>query len=375
MFRNEGPSADGRWRFTERAAAAGVTEPLNSFSAMFFDYDNDGHQDLYVSGFAAMAEDVAADYLGLPTTAERPRLYRNRGDGTFEDVTRAAGLYRVMPAMGLNFGDLDNDGFLDFYVGTGNPDLATLVPNRMFRNDGGKRFQDVTTAGDFGHLQKGHGIAFGDIDDDGDQDVFEQMGGAVTTDTAHSVLFANPGNGNAWVELTLEGVRSNRSAIGARIAVTVEGPSGRRLIHHTVGSGGSFGASPLRQHIGLGDARRVVSVEVAWPATGPKQAMSGLEARHRYRAVEGEIRLRSADRERSGWQVSASRPAAGTRPSSRARSSAGRAPCAPAPAAAPPRASASRDRACPRRSPSSAPRSSGRRPATGWPPHEARPRT
>ena len=72
---------------------------------------------------------------GLPTDAERPRLYHNNHDGTFTDVTRSKRLERVLHAMGANFGDLDNDGFLDFYLGTGNPDLATIVPNRMFRND------------------------------------------------------------------------------------------------------------------------------------------------------------------------------------------------------------------------------------------------
>ena len=80
--------------------------------------------------------------------------------------------------MALNYGDLDNDGWLDFYVGTGTPDLGMLDPNRMFGNDAGKRFQEVTTAGNIGHLQKGHAIAFGHLDTDGDQDIFEQMGGA-----------------------------------------------------------------------------------------------------------------------------------------------------------------------------------------------------
>jgi hypothetical protein len=288
LFRNDGPARDGAgWRFTEVGRAAGVTQPRASFAAFFFDYDNDGRPDLYVAGYGAMAEDVAADYLGLPNPGERPRLYHNRGDGTFEDVTRAAHLDRVMPGMGLNFGDLDNDGWLDFYVGTGNPDLSTLVPNRMFRNGGKGIFQDVTTAGDFGHLQKGHAICFGDYDDDGDQDVFEQMGGAYTADTAHSVLFANPGNANAWVALTLEGVRSNRSAIGARIHVTVEGDEGRRSLYRTVSSGGSFGASPLRQEIGLGAAKRIVAVDVSWPATGQTQRFEGLQLRRRYRIREG----------------------------------------------------------------------------------------
>ena len=80
--------------------------------------------------------------------------------------------------MGANFGDLDNDGFLDFYLGTGSPEYDSLMPNLMFRNREGKMFADVTTAGGFGHLQKGHGIAFADFDNDGDQDVFAELGGA-----------------------------------------------------------------------------------------------------------------------------------------------------------------------------------------------------
>ena len=234
-----------------------------------------------------MTGEVAADYLGLPNDGERGRLYHNRGDGTFEDVTRAAGLYRVVPAMGLNFGDLDNDGWLDLYLGTGSPDFGSLFPNRMFRNSEGRVFQDVTTAGNFGHVQKGHAICFGDVDDDGDQDVFEEMGGAYTDDKAFSALYENPGNSNHWITLQLEGVRSNRSAIGARITVKVEAGAGLRLIRRTVGSGGSFGASPLRQEIGLGDAHRIESVEVLWPATGQTQKIEGLRVDHTYRLREG----------------------------------------------------------------------------------------
>ena len=230
---------------------------------------------------------VVADYLGLPTDADRGRLYRNQGDGTFEDVTRAAGLYKVVLAMGLNFGDLDNDGWLDFYAGTGTPELTTLVPNRMFRNDGRGAFQDVTTAGNFGHLQKGHAIAFGDVDNDGDQDVFEQMGGAYPADKAWSVLYENPGHGNRWLVLELEGVRSNRRAVGARLKVALETETGRRFLHRTVSSGGSFGGSPFRQEIGLGRAARVEWVEVTWPATGAVQKVVGLRPERHYRIREG----------------------------------------------------------------------------------------
>jgi len=292
LFRNEGPSTDKRgWRFTNVAEHAGVRGPMNGFGAFFFDFDNDGWSDLFVAGWGSfegntMAADVAADYLGLPTSAERGRLYRNKGDGTFEDVTKPAGLYRVVPAMGLNFGDLDNDGWLDLYLGTGNPDLGTLIPNRMFRNADGRAFQDVTTAGNFGHLQKGHAIAFGDVDNDGDQDVFEEMGGAYLADKAYSALYLNPGEGNHWLRLELEGVRSNRSAIGARIKVELRAASGMRHLYRTVGSGGSFGCSPMRAEIGLRDAKGIASVEVFWPATGRSQRLTGMLRDRTYRIRE-----------------------------------------------------------------------------------------
>jgi len=296
LYRNDGPRGSGNgdrgWRFTDVAAEAGVTEPRASFPTFFFDYDNDGWLDLFVAGYGRIGggpplPHVVADYLGLPTDAERGRLYRNQGDGTFEDVTRAARLYKVVLAMGLNFGDLDNDGWLDFYAGTGTPELTTLVPNRMFRNDGNGAFQDVTTAGHFGHLQKGHGIAFGDVDNDGDQDVFEQMGGAYPADKAASALYENPGSGNRWLRLELQGVRSNRGAVGARLKVALETQTGRRFLYRTVSSGGSFGGSPFREEIGLGRATRVEWVEVTWPATGEVQRIEGLQPERHYRIREG----------------------------------------------------------------------------------------
>ena len=293
LYRNEGPQSGdrswkGAWRFKNVAADAGVREPLHSFPTWFFDYDNDGWQDIFVCGYQIKdVGDVAADYLKLPHTAQLPKLYRNRHDGTFEDVTTAAKLDRVIIAMAGNFGDLDNDGWLDFYLGTGDPDLATLVPNRMFRNDRGQRFQDVTTSGGFGHLQKGHGITFADLDNDGDQDIYSVMGGALEGDHYRNVLFENPGHGNRWVKLKLRGTQSNRAAIGARIRVVVKDNSGERTLHRTVGSGGSFGASPLRQEVGLGQAEAIVRVEVGWPTTGKTQILQGLKLNRTYQIVEG----------------------------------------------------------------------------------------
>ena len=273
LFRNDGPRdpkhprAD-RWKFTGVTEQAGVAEPLHSFATWFFDYDNDGWPDIFVTGYYNdTLNDIGAFELGKQYKAETPRLYHNNHDGTFTDVTKQMHLDRAILAMGASFGDLDNDGWLDIYLGTGTSELEALLPNRMFRNDAGKDFQDVTTLGGFGHLQKGHSIAFGDIDNDGDEDIFEEIGGALPGDSYQSVLFENLGHGNHWITLELQGVTTNRSAFGARIDVTVDTGQGVRHIYRTVGYGSSFGGNPIRQHLGLGDAKAVQQVEVSWPTS------------------------------------------------------------------------------------------------------------
>jgi hypothetical protein len=281
LFHNEGRQGAKGWRFTDVTNKAGVGDPRDSFSCWFWDYDNDGWQDLFVAScsagdFTHVAGQVAADYLGQPFTAETPRLYRNNHNGTFTDVSRAEGLHHALYTMGANFGDIDNDGWLDIYLGTGNPMYQGLMPNRMFRNAEGKYFEDVTMSGGFGHLQKGHGIAFADLDNDGDQDIFAVLGGVYAGDTHPRVLFENPGFGNHWLTLRLEGTRSNRAAIGARIRVNVSTASGPRDIFATVSTGGSMGASALQQVIGLGQATTVNSVEINWPATGQTQVFRNL---------------------------------------------------------------------------------------------------
>jgi len=268
-----------------------VEEPILSFPTWFWDFDNDGWLDLFVGSFPGFTGDslgdIAAGYLGMPFHGPTPRLFRNRGDGTFSDVTQAVGLDKPMLIMGANFGDFDNDGFLDMYLGTGEPNLHTLVPNRMYRNAGGQRFQNVTTSGGFGHLQKGHGISFADSDNDGDQDVYVVMGGAYSGDTAYNAMFVNPGQGNHWITLLVECVRSNRAAIGARIKITVNDSDTQREVYATVGTGGSFGASSLQQEMGLGPTKSIASIEVTWPTTGATQTFRGVEMDAFYRIREG----------------------------------------------------------------------------------------
>jgi hypothetical protein len=164
------------------------------------------------------------------------------------------------------------------------------MPNLMYLNRGADGFVPVTMAGGFGHLQKGHGIAFADLDNDGDLDVFEQMGGAFPVDAFASALYANPGFGHRWLTVHLVGVASNRSAIGARLKVVVSDGAAQRAVHRMVDGGGSFGANPLRQTIGLGTAKRIDRLEVFWPVTGRTQTFTGVPLDRAVRIVEGEPR-------------------------------------------------------------------------------------
>ena len=264
--------------FTDVTRQAGVELQGPTFGAWFFDYDNDGWPDLFVGGYYSSLEDIASGYLGRPQEGESLHLYKNLGNGKFREVTAETGLNRVFLPMGLNFGDYDNDGYPDFYLGTGSPSFTALFPNVLFHNDAGKRFTDVTASSGTGILPKGHGIAFADMDNDGDEDLVVVMGGAVPGDGHNTRLFENPGNGNDWISVHLTGVKSNRAAVGARIRVTVQnGAQPARDIYKTVGSGGSFGAAPYEQHIGLGPSAKILALEVWWPASGTRQSFSGVE--------------------------------------------------------------------------------------------------
>jgi hypothetical protein len=180
-------------------------------------------------------------------------------------------------AMGSNYGDIDNDGYLDFYLGTGNPQLKSAVPNKLFKNMNGTSFLDVTTSARVGNLQKGHAVSFADIDNDGNEDIYIKMGGAYTADAYENSLYLNPGqNNNHWINLSLQGTVSNRAAIGTKIKVTFKDGNIERSVYRDVNSGGSFGSNPLQQHIGVGKATLVEKIEITWPVTGKVQVFENL---------------------------------------------------------------------------------------------------
>ena len=197
-----------RGRRPRRRAGAG-----RSFAAWFFDYDNDGWHDLFVTSYYLSIDEVARTYLGLPRNAETLKLYRNLGNGTFRNVTAEVGLDKVLMPMGANFGDVDNDGFLDIYLGMGSPSFASMSPHVLLRNQGGKAFVDVTASSGTGELHKGHGIAFADLDHDGDADIVAEVGGAAPADRtrcgcSRTPAIATTGSTCAWSASRATGPRS-----------------------------------------------------------------------------------------------------------------------------------------------------------------------
>jgi hypothetical protein len=272
LYRN-----DGRGTFAEVSMEMGVDGPLTGFSCWAFDYDNDGWLDIFATSYDRTLRDVVKGLMGKPHERTKNKLYHNIKGERFVDEAQGAGLDMCFGTMGSNFADFDNDGWLDFYLGTGEPNYGTLIPNRMFKNVDGRRFAEITASSGTGVLQKGHAVACGDFDRDGDVDVFAQTGGAVDGDRYHNILFENPGQGRNSVTLRLVGKKTNRAAIGARIKATTAGPK-PMTVHRHVTSGSSFGANTLEQTLGLGDATSAATIEVYWPTSKTTQVFKDVAA-------------------------------------------------------------------------------------------------
>jgi hypothetical protein len=266
--------------FTEVSEPAGVRQAgSQSFATWFFDYDNDGRPDLFVTGYYFSTDQTIRNYLGLPTTAGTMTLYRNQGGGKFQDVTKETRLDRINTPMGANFGDIDNDGYPDIYLATGGPEYGAMAPKMLLRNHDGRYFADVTDSSGTGDLDKGHGVAFADLGNNGHEDLVVSIGGATPGDSHAFRVFRNPGNANDWITVKVVGMKSNRAGIGAQIHVTVQDAGGAlRSVYRTVGSGGSFGANPIEQHIGLGPHANIVKLEVWWPMSNTRQSFTNVSA-------------------------------------------------------------------------------------------------
>ncbi|HEV3166158.1 MAG TPA: CRTAC1 family protein, partial [Isosphaeraceae bacterium] len=284
LYQNKG---DGTFR--DVALDVGIHGSPKSFSCFFWDFDNDGRLDIFQCDYTASMAELLASYLGLPVKdAGHSRLYHNLGAKGFRDVSLEVGLERPLPSMSVNMGDIDNDGFLDLYLGIGWMSYSSLVPGVMFKNMDGRRFEDVTESSGTGHLQKGHGVSFADWDCDGDLDLLLILGGGFPGDTGYSALFQNPGHGRHWLKVELVGTRTNRSALGARIRADLKGSDGAsRSIYRVIGNNGSFGGNSLVESIGLTDAKSVTELTITWPTSQTTQTFRDIAADQLIEITEG----------------------------------------------------------------------------------------
>lgn len=284
LFHNKGAQGKGLG-FDFVSDEAGFPPNFNegTFPTWFFDYDNDGWLDLMMVNYtfnrplsyytAREALHPSDDHAG------KVQLFHNNKNGTFTNISSTMDLNRTVFAMGANFGDIDNDGYLDMYFGTGNPSYQSIIPNRLFKNVEGKNYVEVTNSAKVGHLQKGHGVSLGDLNNDGWQDISIKMGGAFDGDGYESSIFLNPGQNktNNWFGFKLEGTKSNKPGIGSKVTIKIHEGSKERMIYREVNSGGSFGCSPLRQEIGIGTATIVDELKIVWPASGITQVFKNIK--------------------------------------------------------------------------------------------------
>jgi hypothetical protein len=250
---------NGDGTFTELGLLLGVgfTEDGRAFAGMgvdFADYDNDGRPDLVVTDLSN----------------ERYRLFRQVGDGSFQDVTHSSGVGAatlLFSGWSTRFFDYNNDGWKDVFVAQGHvmdtieltaPNLRYRQPPLLLRNDSG-RFVRAAAGTALEKDWAGRGAAFGDLDDDGDIDIVVSNVGQRAL-----VLRNDGGNRENWLGIRAEGRRSNRDGIGARVKVVSESGSTQ---YYTINTAvGYLSASDRELRVGLGESSKARRVEIHWPS-------------------------------------------------------------------------------------------------------------
>ena len=327
LYRND--STPGRIKFTDVSEASKITAPGERYalSVTTLDYDHDGWPDIYVAvdsqasilyrnkgdgtfqdtgveSGVAYSEDgreqagmgtSAADYdgdglLDLAKTnfiEDTPNIYRNNGDGSFTDATVPVGLGRSTRFLGwgVAFIDYDNDGWPDVLMVNGHvyPDVrdAGFTMRRLlYRNLGNGRFADVSQTSGAAITAQFSSRGLATLDYDNDGRTDVVI---TNMNDRPSLLHNTGGTGNHWVSLLLTGTKSNRSAIGARVTVVA---GGRNLVNE-VRSGSTFmSQSDLRLPFGLGKTAAIDRVEIEWPG-GAKQTVTGVKIDHFVSVTEG----------------------------------------------------------------------------------------
>ena len=322
---------NGNGTFTDISAASGIAKAAGSYglTAVAADFDDDGWPEIYVAcdstpslffhynGDGAFEEiglekgvalsddgreqggmgvgvgdfnlDGTLDILKTHFTEDTAALYSNHGKAGFEDVTVRAGLgvESRYVSWGAGIVDLDNNGYPDIFWVTGSvypevekklPQFPHRTPRVLFRNLGNGKFEELLTEGGPGvtAAHSSRGCAFGDFDNDGDLDIL-----IVNLNEPPSLLRNDVKGDQHWIKVQLAGVKSNRSAIGARVVVRYDG---KRQAQEVLGQSSFLSVNDRRLHFGLG-AASAVDIDVRWPS-GIRQAFKAVPANRLFQIDE-----------------------------------------------------------------------------------------
>jgi hypothetical protein len=306
FFRN-----DNLLSFTNVAYSIGLVDSSSTLCLAAADYNNDGYPDLFLgtqsnpgslltsilyknngNGTFTNATDSSGvttnfytwgaewgDFnndgfmdLFLANTTGYNQLYKNNGNGTFTDVTIPMGFELLNSSYSCGWADIDNDGDLDLYVARGQNN-----DDKMYRNDG-TTFTDISTACGMGDLRHSSCVSWGDYNNDGFLDLYLNNNGS------ENRLYRNSGNSNKWIILKLTGVNSNKSAIGTRVRIKT---GTLNQIREVEGGSGGKGMNSLPVEFGIGTASIIDSLIINWPS-GQVQKFANVLPNIIYNITEGQ---------------------------------------------------------------------------------------
>jgi hypothetical protein len=242
LYRNFGNGSFTRWAGTNFVSASGA-----SVCAAWGDYDNDGFLDVFIGN-----------------NGQKNELYHNNGNGSFAQVTVGSIVNDISSSIAAAWGDYDNDGWLDLFVGNRDPVTGQPVKGFLYHNNADGTFTKVVTGPIAEFTSSCGGCAWGDYDNDGALDLF--VSSESNLNGGRNALFHNTGTPNHWIKVRCWGGASNRMGIGAKVRVSanLNGSAVRQLREVTSGDG--FGNGALIVHFGLGGATNAELVRIEWPS-------------------------------------------------------------------------------------------------------------
>ncbi len=248
--------------FTDISISAGVNLPVMGMGAAFGDYNRDGWQDVYTSNLYENS------------------LLQNSPQGYFYDVADSAGVEDIPGSMawGTFFFDADNDGWLDIF--NNNQSGFGNVPNSFFRNLSDGTFEDLSQSSGLQSFNNGIGCAYGDLDNDGDLDIVaaghSYLDGSI-------LLYRNDSEANNWIQFSLQSDQGDPFAISAKITLYTSTES---QFSQVAAGNGYCSQNTLRQHFGLGEDANIDSVVVNWP-DGEREIFNIPEINQQYLLTKG----------------------------------------------------------------------------------------